>query len=97
MASDGDGGSGTTPAKRYLLKTIEVLESIVPTMRPPESRVYDEADIQRLEKAVNKTKEWLDKNPRAHEKAYYRMERKLDRLSEHIIWDCAKDVLEDVQ
>lgn len=87
MASTGDNAG-----KRYLLHTIEWLkEDIIPTMKPPDCRVYEASDVAKLEQAVQQTKDWLDKNPNAKQNEFYRRERKLMKLSDHIVWDCAKD------
>ena len=77
-------------AKRYLAKTIEVLEKIVEDMKPP-CTVYEDADIERLETAVKQTKDWLDKNQHAPNRTYYKKNDYLEALADHVIWNCVKD------
>ena len=91
MASGSVGDAGDSPGKRYLLGTIRLLkEDVIPAMKPPDTHVYEAGDIAKLEKAVQQTEDWLNKNPHASQRKFYRQERKLWKFSDYIVWDCAK-------
>jgi len=84
MASDG---SSSNPGRLCLLETVNHWKYMLTIM---ERDSCQPGDFEKIEKAVQQTFDWLDKNKHAKKEECYRRERNLMRLGERVLYrsDC---------
>ena len=78
MASDGS----SNPGRLCLVETVNHWQYMLTIM---EKDRCEPGDFDKLEKAVQQTFDWLNKNQHAKKDECYRLERKLMRLGEHVL------------